>query len=107
MSNSVLLSAVTIIALTGITLTTLKYRHDDNSADLHDNNVDFDYEDFENATEARVNPKFNLHAKNHSTAKRSVGDNVQYSIADTDLSMIDEAKRDKVKQVQLSSRSAK
>lgn len=88
-----LLSAVGIIALTGITLTTLKHRHDDSY-------VEVDGEENDNATEVRFNPKFYMHVKNHSTVKRSSGDDVQYSIADKDMSMIDEAKREKVKQVQ-------
>lgn len=94
MSNSVLLSAMTIIALTGITLTTLKYRHDDNY-------VEVDGEDDENATDVRYNPKFYMHTHNHSTVKRSSGDNVEYSIDDIDPSLIDEAKREKVKQVHI------
>jgi hypothetical protein len=94
MTNTVVLSAMTVFALTAITLTTLKYRHDENY-------VEVDGEDDENVTDVRYNPKFYLHANNHSTVKRSVDDNVQYSIVDTDLPMVDEAKRAKVKQVQV------
>lgn len=95
MTNSVLLSALGIIALTGITLTTLKHRHNDDSY------VEVDGENDDNVTDVRYNPKFYMHVKNHSTVKRSSGDDVQYSIADKDMSMIDEAKREKVKQVQI------
>jgi hypothetical protein len=99
MANTVLLSAMTMIALTGITLTTLKYRHDDSYVELDDD---------DNSTDVRHNPKFHFYdvlGKNHSAVKRSSGDNAQYSIFDTNVSMIDDAKREKVKQVQTGSRS--
>jgi hypothetical protein len=101
MANTVLLSAMTMIALTGITLTTLKYRHDDNYVELDDGDDD-------NSTDVRYNPKFHFYdvqGKNHSAVKRSSGDDAQYSIADENVSMIDDAKREKVKQVQIGSRS--
>lgn len=98
MANTVLLSAMTMIALTGLTLTTLKYRHDDNSVELND--------DDDNSTDVRYNPKFHYYdVKNHSAVKRSSGENAEYSILDTNVSMIDDAKREKVKQVQVGSRS--
>lgn len=95
MTNTVLLSAMTMIALAGITLTTLKYRHDDNYVELDD-------DDNENSTDVRRHPKFHFYdvEKNHSAVKRSIGDDAQYSITDSNLSMIDDAKREKVKQVQ-------
>lgn len=87
MSNTVFLSAMTVIALTGITLTTLKHRHDDNYVEIDD----------ENSTEVQLNPKFYMHSKNHSIMKRSSDE--EYSITDKDQSLIDHAKRDKVKEV--------
>lgn len=95
MSNSVLLSAMTMIALTGITLTSLKYRHD---------SVEFDDDDTIDATS--INPKFNYYevlGKDRSTekivAKRSIDEPIQYSIDDPIRSLVDEARREKVKEV--------
>lgn len=108
MSNNVLLSAMTMIALTGITLTTLKYRHDSHNANvtlvLHDD-IDYDFS-ADTIESARVNPKFHFYDvldKNRSTEKsvvrRSSDNLVDYSIVETNVSMIDETKREKVKQV--------
>lgn len=112
MSNSVVFSAMTIIALTGITLTTLKYQsgnndHSNVELDLADD--DDYYTDTMNAT--RLNPKFHYYdvlEKNRSTeksviVKRSNGDGshlIEYSIEEKNVSMIDETRREKVKQVQ-------
>lgn len=110
MTNSVLLSAMTVIALTGITLTGLKYRSD--SGDDHTNvvtlNDDDDYDYSVDSIESnRINPKFhfyNVIEKNQSTesvvVKRSADNSAtQYSIKDRNVSMIDEVRRAKVKQV--------
>lgn len=85
---------MTMIALTGITLTALKYRDNDHSNVIHDH----DYEEEETMNPTRLNPKF--YSYNHSSiAKRSTNID-QYSIEDKNVSMIDEEKREKVKQVQ-------
>lgn len=101
MSNSVILSAMTMIAITGITLTSLKYRNDNEHSDVSfDIDTDNDNETMETN---RVNPKFHFYDtldSNHSSiAKRSANED-QYSIEDRNVSMIDEEKRQKVKQVQ-------
>lgn len=106
MSNTVLLSAMTMIALTGITLTTLKYRHNDHSnVTLNLGDFDDDYSD-DAIVATRLNPKFHYYDvldKNHSTEKnvvrRSSDNLVDYSIVEKNVSMIDETKREKVKQV--------
>lgn len=103
MANTVLLSALTMIALTGITLTSLKYRHDgDDSVELN-----LDDSSDETMTTMRLNPKFHYYnVSNHSSsteksfAKRSTDDRGQYSIDDKTPSMVDEMRREKVKQVQ-------
>lgn len=113
MSNSVLLSAMTIIALTGITLTSLKYHgtnngHSNVASDL-DEGDDY-YADTNTIDSSRLNPKFHFYDvldKNRSTeksvvAKRSSGEAsnlIEYSIDEKNVSMIDEARREKVKQV--------
>lgn len=106
MSNTVLLSAMTMIALTGITLTTIKYRHNDHSnVTLNLADIDDDYSD-DTIVATRLNPKFHYYDvldKNHSTEKnvvrRSSDNLVDYSIVEKNVSMIDETKREKVKQV--------
>lgn len=110
MANTVLLSALTMIALTGITLTSLKYRHDDDdggSSSVELNLVDD--ENDETMTTMRLNPKFHYYnVNNHSSSteksfvKRSIDDRGQYSIDDKNSSLVDEMRRDKVKQVQAS-----
>lgn len=112
MSNSVLLSAMTIVAFTGITLTTLKYHNANND---HSNVVleltddDDYYVDIEDTT--RLNPKFHFYDvldKNRSTEKSvvvkrssSVASNlIEYSIDEKNVSTIDEMRRENVKQVQ-------
>lgn len=105
MANTVLLSAMTMIALTGVALTSLKYRHDNDHSDVV---VSLDDD---NSTEtidaARVNPKFHFYdvlAANRTTekivAKRSTFDPDQYAIDDKNVSMVDGDRREKVKQVQ-------
>jgi hypothetical protein len=110
MSNSVLLSALTVIALTGITLTGLKYRSDnDDHTDVVTLNDDDDYDYSMDSIESnRINPKFhfyNVIEKNQSTesviVKRSVDNSDQYPIEDRNMSMIDDVRREKVKQVQI------
>lgn len=97
MSNTVLLSAMTMIALTGITLTALKYRNDDNE---HSNViVDLDYED-DTMDSSRMNPKFGYYeTKNQSAITKRAASDAQYAIDDRNLSMIDEEKREKIKEV--------
>lgn len=118
MANSVLLSAMTVIALTGITLTTLKYLDDSNNSDVE---LNLEYDDDEYSTNtidpSRLNPKFHFYNvldnlvdnnNNHSTEKSVVvkrstdeaSNQLQYSIDDKNVSMIDEVRREKVKQVQ-------
>jgi hypothetical protein len=97
---------MTVIALTGITLTGLKYRNESHTdvVSLSDSNDDYDYAS-DSLESNRINPKFhyNVIGKNQSTestiVKRSTTDNVEFSIRDRNASMIDYAKRDKVKQV--------
>ena len=104
MPNTVLLSAITVIALTGITLTSLKYRNNDENFNL----IDDDYDD-NNSSESlhvnKVNPKFHFydteqHKKNHSVTKRSDKTVIEYSVRDRNVLRVDEVKREKVKQVQ-------
>lgn len=116
MSSSLILSAMAIVALTATTLTTLKYypAHESDADDL--NLIEDDYGDDANATfYYHHSPKFphnkNVNRQNdlpiftdkpHVVVKRSSDEEstaVQYSIDDKNSSMIDEAKRDKVKEV--------
>ncbi|KAG5683523.1 hypothetical protein PVAND_012797 [Polypedilum vanderplanki] len=108
-STHLVWSAVTIVALTGITLTTLKYNETSNdiSDDYLDNDEDFNF----NQTQEYFNyhnPKFHYEIKQNGSlmiterrvVKRSSDDDViQYSIDDKNSSMIDEAKRQKVKEM--------
>lgn len=114
MSSSLFLSAMTVVALTATTLTTLKYysKHND---DDHLNSIDDDYGDDANETfYYHHSPKFHYNNVNrpndlpiftdkpHTVVKRSSdeeGNIAQYSIDDKISSMIDEVKRDKVKEV--------
>lgn len=106
MANTVLLSALTMIALTGITLTTLKYRHDDDGSSSVAFNLTDDDDDTMMTT--RLNPKFryydagNRSSTEKSFVKRSIDDRGQYSIDDKSPSMVDDMRREKVKQVQAS-----
>lgn len=93
MANSMILTAMTMIALTGVTLTSLKYRHDDQS------NVDFNLTDDGDDDTLHVNPKFQYKLANKSVSKRSSDDRGQYSIDDKNASMVVEMRREKVKQV--------
>lgn len=110
MSSSLILSAMAIVALTATTLTTLKYypKHDNDDS----NYVDSDYGDDDDANETfsyHHSPKFPTQSdlpiftdKAHAVVKRSSDEEsnvAQYSIDDKIPSMIDEAKRDKVKEV--------
>lgn len=115
MSSSLILSAMAVVALTATTLTTLKYypAHESDADDL--NLIEDDYGDDANATfYYHHSPKFpykNVNRQNdlpiftdkpHVVVKRSSDEEstvVQYSIDDKNSSMIDEAKRDKVKEV--------
>jgi hypothetical protein len=100
MSGSLVMSAMTVVALTGITLTTLKYNHI--SDDEFNENDDNSSETF---VPIYYNPKFqydvnqsrSLTSKN--VVKRSSENLIQYSIDDENLSMVDEMKREKVKEV--------
>lgn len=100
MANTVVMSALTMIALTGITLTTLKYRHDDHSSDEFNLTNDLSDDDvFE------INPKFHyVYAKNHSAEKNFVKRSSeellsQYSIDVKNPTMNDEVRREKIKEV--------
>lgn len=102
MTNTVLLSALTMVALTGITLTSLKYRHDSEHSDVI---VEEDYADI-TIDPIRYNPKilyYDVHDTNHSkgksVSKRSINDHTQYSIDSKNELMVDEFRREKVKQV--------
>lgn len=88
---------MTMIALTGITLTALKYRSDDND---HSNVIlDLDYED-DTMDAARFNPKFNFYeSQNRSAIAKREASDAQYAIVDRNVSMIDEEKREKIKEV--------
>lgn len=97
-----------MVALTGITLTGLKYGHDNDHSAVID---DEDYEDGTIEDPVRYNPKFlyfNVHDTTRQTeksvAKRSIDEPALYSIDDKNASMIDEFKREKVKQVEIRSR---
>lgn len=107
-STTLVMSAVTIVALTGITLTTLKYNKNMNEIDY-----DYDYDDESKLNETHEyveyqHPKFRYDVNQNGSlpiaerrvVKRSTdGDTVSYSIDDKNPSMIDEAKRQKVKEV--------
>lgn len=99
MTNTVLLSAMTMIALTGITLTSLKYQHDNAHSDVV---LDLDDDADDNAT--YINPKFHFYAVNRTTektiVKRSNDDNIQYLIDDKNVSRANVFRRERVKQVQ-------
>lgn len=88
---------MTMIALTGITLTALKYRSDDNE---HSNVIlDLEYDD-DTMDSARFNPKFNYYeSRNQSAIAKREASDAQYAIADRNVSMIDEEKREKIKEV--------
>lgn len=93
MSSSLFLSAIAVVAITATTLTTLKYyphKHDE-EFNSYDDEFDLNY---------HRSPKFNNEIstdKPHEVVKRSSIE--QYSIDDYNSSMIDEAKREKVKEV--------
>jgi hypothetical protein len=118
MSGTLVMSAVTIVALTGITLTSLNYNNNNNEIDY-----DYNYEDEDfvlNNTHVHVDyqhPKFRYDVNQNGSSpsslaekrvvKRSSDDSdyanaTQYSIDDKNSSMIDEAKRQKVKEVIIS-----
>lgn len=110
MPNSVLLSAFSVIVITGITLTTIRYQGTNND---HSNVIQMDVDDdyIETIDATRLNPKFRFHDvldKNYSTEKSSIvkrsSDDVfniaEYSIDEKNVSMVDEERREKVKQVQ-------
>lgn len=104
MSGSLIMSAVTVIALTGITLTTLKNNH------TSDDELDYD-DDYKSVTDnstdtIEYHPKFHYTVNqnelllNKRVAKRSNSNApIQYNISDKNLSMIDDEKRKKVKEV--------
>lgn len=104
MTNSVALSALTIVALTGITLMNLKYRHDNEHSAVTD---DEDY-NIESMTPIHYNPKFlyfdGHDEKNQSTetsvVKRSISDHDEYSIDVEEASAVDMFRREKVKEVE-------
>jgi hypothetical protein len=112
MSNtSLILSAVTIIALTGVTLTSLKYnssRDDSNDELSSSNNNDIAYYDDNESNENSVHyhPKFRYDVNKNGSLlkrlyKRSCQYAIQYDIADKNPSAIDEQKRAKVKEVKI------
>lgn len=118
MSNSpLILSAITVIALTGITLTSLKYNKNDNEDEIFvDNYHDYDDDDLSlNGTHSNTLQYPKLHYNNINqngsvmnekrVVKRSNGATriVDYSIVDRNLSMIDESRRQKVKEVYIHS----
>lgn len=100
MSSSLILSAMTVVAITAATLTTLKYypKHGDDVDEFNsydDNDVDYDFSHFHKHVKATSD-------RPHGIVKRSSEEEgiVQYSIDDfRNSSMIDEAKREKVKEV--------
>lgn len=83
---------MTVVAITAATLTTLKYypKHDDEI-----NSYDDDYVEYHNNYISTTTDR------SHEIVKRSSDEVniVQYSIDDRNPSMIDEAKREKVKEV--------
>lgn len=110
MSNSLIFSALTVVALTGTYLIHLKHGHD--SENLHKNeNISDDYHDYDYEYENRFNPKI-VNVMNKSELKlsgklinkRSVsyagyGDTQQLSIDDKNITQVDYFKRDKIKKV--------
>jgi hypothetical protein len=111
MSNSpLILSAITVIALTGITLTSLKYNKNDSEDEIFvDNYHDYDDDFSLNSTQHNTlqYPKFHYNINQNGSAmnakrvvKRSNGAlRIDYSIVDKNSSMIDESRRQKVKEV--------
>lgn len=106
MTSSLFLSAMTIVAITGTTLVTLKY----NSSHHDDDNTDFiahnDSSEIDSDYNYRISPKFHYDANksepsmDNRIVKRSIDEiSNEYVISDKNLSMIDEAKREKVKEV--------
>ena len=111
MSNSpLILSAITVIALTGITLTSLKYNKNGEDEIFVDNYHDYDDDDFSlNGTHQNTlqYPKLHYNINQNGSVmnekrvvKRSNGAiRIDYSIVDKNSSMIDESRRQKVKEV--------
>ncbi|CAG9803710.1 unnamed protein product [Chironomus riparius] len=111
MSNSpLILSAITVIALTGITLTSLKYNKNGNEDEIFvDNYHDYDDDFSLNGTHPNISqyPKIHYNINQNGSVlnekrvvKRSNGAiRIDYSIVDKNLSMIDESRRQKVKEM--------
>lgn len=109
MSNSLIFSALTVVALTGTYLIHLKHEHDNET--LHKNeNISDDYHDYDYENENRFNPKIlNVNVMNKTELsgkfinKRSTsnvfGDTQQLSIEDKNITQVDQFKRDKIKEV--------
>lgn len=105
MSNSqLILSAVTVIALTGIALTSLKY----NSNEDDEMYIDEDDNYIDDLNPNEIHSKFHYNVNQNGSlmdekrvVKRSFDSPIQYSIIDKKLSMIDEFKRQKVKEVHI------
>lgn len=105
MTSSLLLSAMTIVAITGTALVTLKYNA------YHEDDIDIilynDSDEIDSYTDYKYSPKFNynLNQLSHDKpiVKRSSNEEFvprpQYVYSDKNLSMIDETKREKIKEV--------
>lgn len=112
MTSSLFLSAMTIVALTGTALVTLKYNHhhEDDGGEFMDYN---DSNEINNYPNYQYSPKFNYKSGNQNEllikerdkhiVKRSSDEDFipqpKYDISVRNLSMIDEAKREKIKEV--------
>lgn len=113
MSNTpLILSAITVIALTGITLTSLKYNSTNSINPDDEMFYDDVYDDYDlSGTLSQPHPKFRYNSVNQNgsvvnekrVVKRSSSDDdhpqIEYSIIDKNSSMIDESRRQKVKEV--------
>lgn len=113
MTSSLFLSAMTIVAITGTALVTLKYNghHEDDNSEFMDYN---DSNEIDSYTNYQQSPKFNyksddqneisINERDKHVVKRSSDEDFiprpKYDISDRNLSVIDEAKREKIREVQ-------
>lgn len=104
MAKTIILSAITVVVLTGTLLLDLKHSHD--SEFLHENVTFVDYDD-EFVYKHSANPKIlNVMNKNESGGKNINKRSVlargvqQLSIEDKNVTQVDQFKRDKIKEVE-------
>lgn len=116
-TSTLFLSAVTIVAITGTTLVSLNYNknhHHVESDDSFDKTNSIAYNesnDIDSNTNYHISPKFpqkninqnelSMSSHDKPIVKRSSGESFEYDISDRNVSMIDEKRREKVKEVAL------